>query len=69
VKKKLGYSPLKTMTILYRTLMRALKAAQFTWIFVGKVSHAEEILCDPPEFSQVLTLLTAKTFRDRNRII
>jgi len=24
----------------YRTLMRALKTAQFTWIFVGKVSHA-----------------------------
>jgi len=38
----------------YRTLMRVLKTAQFTWNFVGNGSHAYKIvyvLWAPPEFS------------------
>jgi len=44
--------------------MRALKTAQFTSILVGNESHAYKILWAPPEFSEVLTLLTAKTFSE-----
>jgi len=44
--------------------MRALKTAQFTWIFFGNGSHAYKILSDLPGFSCVLTLLTAKTFSE-----
>jgi len=44
--------------------MRALKTAQFTWIFIDTVSHTYKILFNPSEFSQVLTLLTANTFSE-----
>ena len=35
----------------YRTLIRPLKTAQFTWILVGNGSHAYKILRAPTEFS------------------
>jgi len=44
--------------------MRALKTPQFTSILAGNECHAYKILWAPPEFSEVLTLLTAKTFSE-----
>ena len=48
----------------YRTLMKALKIGLFTWILVGNGSHAYKILWALPEFSYVLTFLTAKIFSE-----
>jgi len=49
--KKLGYHTTENNDdSYYRTLMRALKTAQFAWIFVGNGSNAHKILWALPEF-------------------
>jgi len=49
--------------------MRALKTVQFTWIFVGDISHTYKTLWTPPGFSESLTLLTAKTLWENGSVL
>ena len=49
--------------------MRALKTAQFAWIFAGKVSGAYKILRAPPDFFLSFDLTHCKTFSETATVL